>query len=64
MKTIENIITIINDMNDIDFERACKADDDRVSLDRRLRKNGTKRLMYTLKKYDLTKEEWIEWCNL
>ena len=62
MKNIEEIRTIIATMDDKLFDKINKADYDCFSNDVKERRNGKKRLIYNLKKVNLTVEEWDMWC--
>ena len=64
MKNINEIDTIIANMDDTLFERIGKAEDDAWDLDSRIARNGRRRLRYNLKKAGLTEDEWYEWCAL
>lgn len=63
MKTIETIKTIIAEMPDALFDKINDAEYDAWDLDRRIARNGKKRLAYNLQKVSLTVEEWFAWCN-
>ena len=63
MKTIETIKTIIAEMPDALFDKINDAEYDSWDLDRRIARNGKKRLAYNLQKVGLTVEEWFAWCD-
>ena len=63
MKTIETIKTIIAEMPDALFDKINDAEYDAWDLDRRVARNGRKRLAYNLQKVGLTVEEWYAWCD-
>lgn len=63
MKTIETIKTIIAEMPDALFDKINDAEYDSWDLDRRIARNGKKRLAYNLQKAGLTVEEWFAWCD-
>lgn len=63
MKTIETIKTIIAEMPDALFDKINNAEYDSWDLDRRIARNGKKRLAYNLQKVGLTVEEWFAWCD-
>ena len=63
MKTIETIKTIIAEMPDALFDKINDAEYDAWDLDRRVARNGKKRLAYNLQKVGLTVEEWFAWCD-
>jgi hypothetical protein len=63
MKTIETIKTIIAEMPDTLFDKINDAEYDAWDLDRRVARNGKKRLAYNLQKVGLTVEEWYAWCD-
>lgn len=64
MRNINEITEIIANLNDDLFDRLNKADEDRYDMDRRIARNGLKRLHYNLKKINITIEEWDYWCWL
>lgn len=59
MKEINN--TICNVMTDEQFAHLQDADYDRWDLDRKVARNGLRRLTYGLKKFGLTVAEWDAW---
>ena len=62
MKTLEEIIIIVRNMDRELFEKINKADGDfRFALESRLRKNAKARLERALKKADLNLDEWLMW---
>ena len=64
MKNIETITNIITEMTDELFEKIQQAEDDYWDLDSKISRNGYKRMVYNLKKVDLTVDEWFAWCSL
>ena len=63
-RTYEEIDAIVANMEEDLFEKINEADDEMLfELDKRVARNAKRRLIYNLKKYDLTLEEWEEWTN-
>ena len=63
MKNYTAIMTIVDDMDDRDFDKILDADFGRYDPDARTARNGKRRLIYRLRKYDLTLAEWEVWCD-
>jgi len=63
MKTIETIREIVNNMSDTLFDTINNAENDYWDLDKRISRNGYRRLVYNLRKADLTVAEWWAWCE-
>lgn len=61
MKSLEEITNIICNLDDKLFDKLLKAEDQRWNLDSKSARNGKKRLLYNLKKINLTEDEWYEW---
>ena len=61
MRNIDEISAIIANMDDVLFDRICKAENDVWSLDTRISRNGRRRLAYNLAKAGLTENEWYAW---
>lgn len=64
MKTLIVIRSIIIAMSDNDFGAIAAAEEDYWDTDRRVSRNGRKRMIYHLSKYDLTLDDWWRWANL
>lgn len=63
-RTYEEIAVIVASMEEDLFEKINEADDEMLfELDKRVARNAKRRLIYNLKKCDLTLEEWEEWTN-
>lgn len=63
MKSIEIIRKIVAEMDETRFENIQKAEYDYWELDRKVSRNGYKRLVYHLSKCGLTVAEWFAWCD-
>lgn len=63
MKSIEIIRKIVAEMDETRFENIQKAEYDYWELDRKVSRNGYKRLVYHLGKCGLTVAEWFAWCD-
>lgn len=63
MKTIEEIREIVANMTDTLFDTINTAENDYWDLDKRVSRNGYRRLVYNLKKAGLTLAEWWVWCD-
>lgn len=61
MKNVDTIICKV--MTDKDFDTIQNAQYDRWEMDRRIARNGMRRLVYNLNKYGLTVEDWDRWCG-
>ena len=59
----EEVIKIIAEMPEEDFEKLNEADGDYFSLDKAESKRGYQRRKYWLKKYNLTLDEWYAWVD-
>lgn len=62
-KSIEVIRELVDRMDDARFKAVMKAESDYWELDRKVSRNGYKRLVYHLRKVGLTAEEWFIWCD-
>lgn len=63
MKTIETIREIVSNMSDNLFDTINNAENDYWDLDKRVSRNGYRRLVYNLRKAGLTLNEWWAWCD-
>ena len=63
MKSIEEISDILATIDNKLFDKLSHADYDYLDTDRRISRNGYKRLVYNLNKCGLTFDEWVAWCS-
>ncbi len=61
MKTIETIREIIDALSEAEFKAISEAFYDYTDMDKAVSRKGYKRLMYHLKKADLTLADWWLW---
>ena len=63
VKSIEEISDILATIDNKLFDKLSHADYDYLDTDRRISRNGYKRLVYNLNKCGLTFDEWVAWCS-
>ena len=64
MKTLNVIVSVVISMSDNDFNTIIIAEKDYWDIDKRVSRNGRKRMVYHLHKYGLTLDDWWRWENL